>query len=71
MYVHLKQTNKQKFKVWLRQGGKVETTKHTGVKPLSQIIGPRKQDTEQNKPWKTLDASNFHKLLIIRSILRF
>jgi hypothetical protein len=33
-------TNKQtKFKVWLRQGSKVETTKHTGVKPLSQIIG--------------------------------
>jgi hypothetical protein len=23
-----KQTNKQKFKVWLRQGSKVETTKH-------------------------------------------
>jgi hypothetical protein len=57
--------------VWLRQGSKVETTKHTGVKPLSQIIGPRKQDTVKNKPWKTLDASNFHKLLIIRSILRF
>jgi O-acetylhomoserine/O-acetylserine sulfhydrylase-like pyridoxal-dependent enzyme len=26
-----KQTNKN-FKVWLRQGSKVETTKHTGVK---------------------------------------
>jgi hypothetical protein len=23
--------NKQKLKVWLRQGSKVETTKHTGV----------------------------------------
>jgi hypothetical protein len=49
------QTNKQKCKVWLRQGSKVETTKHTGVKPLSQIIGPGKQDTVKNKPWKTLD----------------
>jgi hypothetical protein len=26
----VKQTNKQ-FKVWLRQGSKVETTKHTGA----------------------------------------
>jgi hypothetical protein len=25
-----KQTNKQKLMVWLRQGSKVETTRHTG-----------------------------------------
>jgi hypothetical protein len=26
----VEQTNKQKIKVWLRQGSKVKTTKHTG-----------------------------------------
>jgi hypothetical protein len=45
-------TNKQKFKVCLRQGseGRNDQT-HGGVEPLSQIIGPRKQDSVKNKPW--------------------
>jgi hypothetical protein len=32
MVIHTKKNDKQKFKVWLRQGSKVKTTKHTGVK---------------------------------------
>jgi hypothetical protein len=42
--------NKQNknFKVWLRQGSKVETTKHTGVKPLSQIK-PLSQSVRENE----------------------
>jgi hypothetical protein len=38
-----KNKNKQKFKVWLRQGSKVETTKHTGIKtpfPKHQAFHP-------------------------------
>jgi hypothetical protein len=44
----IKQTNTQKFKVWLRQGSKVETSKHAGVKTPFPIHQPPQQQLEQS-----------------------